>query len=163
MMHLAISMAALLVDIVAGSALAQAQSAPPPNPSNAAKEGSAIPRSEMPDTLMFTIDEVNEIQSRVAAGNQAAGGGADSAGGIENATLYLSTILYFDPENWTIWINGSPIGPRQDFQEFEVTAIDANSVELVVPLSAQGMRPVRLAPNQTFVAKTGDVIEGPWK
>jgi len=151
---------ALLV-LVAGIPVLAQTTAPP---SNAAKEASVMPRAELPDTLMFSIDEVNEIQSRVAVGNQAAGEGDGGDGsGIENATLYLSTILYFGPENWTIWINGSPVGPRQDFQEFEVTAIDANSVELVVPLSAQGMRPVRLSPNQTFVAKTGDVIEGPWK
>jgi hypothetical protein len=41
-----------------------------------------------------------------------------------------------------------------------VTQIDSDSVELLVPLSAQGMRPVRLRPNQTFVAKTGAVVEG---
>jgi hypothetical protein len=141
--------------VMAAQTAAEAPSAE--NPST------AMARDRAPDTLMFTTDEVNEIQSRVAAGNQAGGRGEGSAEGIENATLYLSTILYFDPQNWTIWINGSPIGPRQDFQEFEVTAIDANSVELVVPLSAQGMRPVRLSPNQTFVAKTGDIVEGPWK
>lgn len=135
----------------------------PAETSGASKEASAIPRGEVPVSLMFTIDEMNEIQSRIAAGSQAGGDREGNADSIENATLYLSTILYFSPENWTIWINGRPIGPRQDFQEFEVTAIDASSVELVVPLSAQGMRPVRLAPNQTLVVKTGDVVEGPWK
>ncbi len=158
-----ILIAAALLFVVGGAASAQAPGPTPPEGSSAAKGASAIPRAELPDTLMFSIDEVNEIQSRVAAGSQKAGGGEGSAEGIENATLYLSTILYFGPENWTIWINGRPIGPRQDFQEFKVTAIDAMSVELVVPLSAQGMRPVRLSPNQTFVAKTGDIIEGPWE
>ncbi|MGE0282890.1 MAG: hypothetical protein AB7E79_03715 [Rhodospirillaceae bacterium] len=139
-----------------------AQQAGAPASREAANTSNVIQRNEIPDTLMFTVDEINEIQSRMAAGNQA-GSNERSADGIENATLYLSTILYFGPENWTVWINGAPIGPRHDFQEFEITAIDSNSVELVVPLSAQGMRPVRLAPNQTFVARTGDIVEGPWK
>lgn len=117
-----------------------------------------------PDTLMFSIDELNDIQLR----SSTAGSGADSAkdkknDSIENATLYLSTILYSGPGDWTIWVNGVPIGPQQDFQAFKVTDINSRYVELVVPLSAEGMRPVRLSPNQTFVAKSGAVIEGPWK
>jgi len=109
------------------------------------------------ETMMFTIDEFNEIQGRLAgAGNSK--DKVDTA--IESADLYLSTILYNGPKDWTIWVNGVAIGPDQDFQTFQVTSITPVYVELLVPLSAQGMRPVRLGPNQTFIAKTGDVIEG---
>jgi len=109
------------------------------------------------ETMMFTIDEFNEIQGRLAG----AGNGKDKVDtAIENANLYLSTILYSGPKDWTIWVNGVAIGPNQDFQTFQVTSITPSYVELLVPLSAQGMRPVRLGPNQTFIAKTGDVIEG---
>lgn len=116
--------------------------------------------ARVPDTVMFTIDELTEIQSRTAAVGRADGGGRQDA--IENATLYLSTILYYGPQDWTVWVNSVPIGPRQDFQSFQVTNVGPDFVELVVPLSAQGMRPVRLSPNQTFVARTGAVVEGKW-
>jgi hypothetical protein len=112
---------------------------------------------------MFSIDELTEIRNRMIEGgaaNQERGGESDA---IENATLYLSTILYFSPDAWTIWINGVAIGPKQDLKSFEVTEITPNYVDLLVPLSAQGMRPVRLSPNQTFVTKSGAVVEGPWK
>ncbi len=115
-----------------------------------------------PDTIMFTIDELTEIQNRAASGAQS-GGGERTSNSIEDATLYLSTILYSGPNDWTIWVNGVPISPGQEFQSFQVSDIKPSYVELTVPLSALGMRPVRLSPNQTFVAKSGAVIEGPWR
>lgn len=128
---------------------------------NAMEPSSAIDPSRPPDTLMFSIDDLTDIQSRIAAGADGADGATDGSD-IEQATLYLSTILYYGPRDWTAWINNVPIGPSQDFQSFQVTDIGANYVELVVPLSAQGMRPVRLAPNQTFIARTGTIVEGRW-
>lgn len=125
-----------------------------------ATESDSASFRSVPDTLMFSIDDLNEIQSRIA------GSGAGDAGdtsAIEAASLYLSTILYYGPDDWTIWINGLPISPGQDFQSFSITDIGASHVELLVPLSAQGMRPVRLAPNQSFVASSGMVVEGQWK
>jgi hypothetical protein len=106
---------------------------------------------------MFSIDEYNEIQSRIAG---AAEDGRKIDTAIEDADLYLSTIVYNDPKDWTVWINGVPIGPNQDFQSFQVTSITPGYVELLVPLSAQGMRPVKLAPNQTFITKSGAIVEG---
>lgn len=142
---------------VARAAAAEA-SAPAESP---APDGAQALRT-VPDTLMFTIDELNEIQSRIGAGAQAGEGGGRSDA-IENATLFLSTILYTSPQDWTVWINGAAITPEQEFGSFEVTQIGPDFVELLVPLSAQGMRPVRLAPNQTFIAKSGIVVEGQWK
>jgi hypothetical protein len=138
----------------AGSAWAQAQPTEPP------PAAAGLVRSEAPDTLMFSIDELTEIRSRMDVGALSRGGESQTEDTIENATLYLSTILYSTPNDWTIWVNGIPIVPNQDFNSFEVTGIGPDYVELVVPLSAQGMRPVRLSPNQTFVARSGAVIEG---
>ena len=114
--------------------------------------------ARVPDTLMFATDELTDIQSRI--GQAEAGAGANAMSTFENASLYLSSILYFGPNDWTIWVNGVPIEPKQDFQAFRVTDISPSSVELLVPLSAMGMRPVRLGPNQTFLVKSGVVVEG---
>jgi len=145
--------------VTAGSAVAQTATA---NSSAAAGEGSGqvVPSRELPPTLMFSIDELNEIRSRAATSqDQGTSGNPDA---IENASLYLSTIVYYGPNDWTIWINGLPISPGQDFQSMKVTDIGPRFVELLVPLSAQGMRPVRLEPNQSFIVKSGAVVEGPW-
>lgn len=123
-----------------------------------AADAKSAPGRRPLDSLMFSTDEFNEIQSRMASGEVTETQQATQQ--IENATLYLSTILYYGPKDWTIWVNGVAITPSQDFQAFQVTEIDANSVQLLVPLSAQGMRPVRLSPNQTFITKTGMVVEG---
>lgn len=118
----------------------------------------AIADTKVPDTLMFATDELTDIQSRIGQGEASVG--AASTNGVENASLYLSSILYFSPTDWIVWVNGVPIEPKQDFQAFRVTDITPTSVELLVPLSAMGMRPVRLGPNQTFLVKSGVVVEG---
>jgi len=128
----------------------------------AVEDASAAPvaakmRRAVPDTLMFTIDEFNEIKDRQAGGEVTEEARLQEAG---NQPLYLGTIMYFGPKDWTIWINGAPIGPNQDFQSFQVTNITPRYVELLVPLSVQGMRPVRLEPNQTFIAESGIIVEG---
>jgi hypothetical protein len=107
---------------------------------------------------MFATDEFNDIQGRINSGETTDTNQGKQA--IEDATLYLSTIVYYGPKDWTIWVNGVPISPKQEFQAFQVTQIEPDFVELLVPLSAQGMRPIRLSPNQTFITKTGTVIEG---
>ena len=106
---------------------------------------------------MFTIDEFNDIKDR-----QAGGGVTEERqqAALEAEALYLGSIMYYGPADWMIWINGSPIGPNQDFQAFQVTEITPRYVELLVPLSVQGMRPVRLEPNQTFIASSGIIVEG---
>lgn len=159
-MRILIQAAAAAFFAAGTSGPAHAQNSPAkPAPGEAATSSALVPDGP-PDTLMFSTDELTDIQSRIVAG---AGGeqGGDSSG-IENAALYLSTILFYGPQEWTAWINGTPIGPQQDFQAFRVTNIGPDFVELVVPLSAQGMRPVRLSPNQTFVARSGAVVEGRW-
>jgi len=141
---------------VCGSAVAQtspAGSATPPNDVSA-------PTRNIPASMMFSIDELNEIRSRAASQDESATRGNPDA--IEKASLYLSTIVYYGPKEWTIWVNGLPISPGQDFQSFQITDIGPRFVELLVPLSAQGMRPVRLEPNQSFIVKSGAVVEGPW-
>ena len=134
----------------------------------AQEAGAASPKVEdaqqnsgarVPDTLMFTIDELNEITDRISSGliDEETGGGPRA---FEEPTLYLQSILYYGPEEWTIWVNGVPVGPNEDFQSFQVTEITPRYVQLLVPLSAQGMRPVRLEPNQTFITESGVIIEG---
>jgi hypothetical protein len=110
----------------------------------------------IPETLMFTVDEYNDIQSHlsVQADNRR------DSNKIEQASLYLSSILYTSPTDWTVWINGVPIGPKDDLQDFHIISTSSNAVELLVPLSALGMHPIKLGPNQTFVARSGVVVEG---
>lgn len=114
-------------------------------------------RRPVPDTLMFTIDEYNDIKDR-QAGNVVTDEANQSGAAAE--TIFLGSIMYYGPKDWTIWINGSPVGPNQDFQAFQVTEITPRYVELLVPLSVQGMRPIHLEPNQTFISSSGIIVEG---
>ena len=131
------------------------------------RDGSAILAADqgeirdrkIPDTIMFTIDELNEIKDRISSGVVEESTGTPRP--FEEDSLYLQSILYYSPQEWTIWVNGVPVGPQEDFQTFQVTEITPQYVQLLVPLSAQGMRPVRLEPNQTFITESGIIIEGP--
>ncbi len=140
-----------LLVLLAAPAIA-AETSPPAAPE--AEEEAA----KAPDSVMFTIDELNEIRTRAASGGREEG----NLAAVESASLYLSTILFYGPTSWTIWLNGVPVNSGQELKQFEITDIGPNYVELLVPLSAQGMRPVRLSPNQTFIAKSGAVVEGKW-
>jgi hypothetical protein len=129
-----------------------------------AKPAPAVSPTQVPDTLMFSVDELNDVQSRAASVTRDKDDKKkENSNAIENAKLYLSTILYYGPNDWTIWVNGIAIGPKQEFQSFQITDIKPNYVELTVPLSALGMRPVKLSPNQTFIVASGTVVEGPWQ
>jgi hypothetical protein len=164
----AIGLAILAHGVTIVSAGTLAQTAPPATraanasaasavPSTSPSSEGATPRRRLPDTLMFTIDEFNEIKDRIAGG-EITNEQKQEALGVD--ALFLGSIMYYGPKDWTIWINGSPIGPDQDFQAFQVTDIGPRFVELLVPLSVQGMRPVRLEPNQTFIAESGIIVEG---
>lgn len=152
--------------MVSAAALAQPTSVQPVAPAgkNEAEKADAPQDAarRVPDTLMFTVDELTDIQNRLKTTEEEADS-ERSEEAIENAALYLSTIVYYGPQDWTIWVNNKPIGPTQDFSSFKITDIGPRYVELVVPLSANGMRPVRLEPNQTFISKSGNVVEGVWK
>jgi hypothetical protein len=155
---------AVVAMLLAGSVYAAAQpgaTAKPPQPGEG--EGLKVLEDTPPETLMFSIDELTEIRNRMVQGAGANKNAAGRGDPIEDATLYLSTILYYGPEEWTFWLNGVAINPRQELKSIEVREITPNYVELLVPLSAQGMRPVRLSPNQTFITKSGAVVEGPTK
>ncbi|MBL8630202.1 MAG: hypothetical protein JNM81_11265 [Rhodospirillaceae bacterium] len=155
------SVAVLCGPVLAQPAAAPAAKAEPADSAGTAQtaEGDAQKkvRRQVPDTLMFTIDELNEIKARIAGGDVTKEAREQQAG---NQPLYLNSIMYYGPQDWTIWINGTPIGPNQDFQSFQVTNITPRYVELLIPLSVQGMRPVRLEPNQTFISESGIVVEG---
>jgi len=145
----------LCVSVVLWTAAPQlyAQQAEPASAAGA----EAKPKRQIPDTLMFTIDEYNDIKDRMAGGEIVEERRQDA---MTAESLYLGSIMYYGPKDWTIWINGTPISPDQDFLAFQVTDISPRYVELLVPLSVQGMRPVRLEPNQTFVSESGLIIEG---
>ncbi len=78
------------------------------------------------------------------------------------ATLYLSAIVYIGPETWTIWINGVRVTPDMRVGGIDIVSVGRDAIRLKMRVLTN--RPpvsVRLRPNQTFVAATRAVIEGP--
>ena len=119
---------------------------------------SVVFESDLPDTLMFTIDELNEIQTRRSGGETTSL--QYRSGAIEDANLFLSTIVFFSAEEWSFWLNGVRVAPGIRFDTFDVVNVAPDHIEIIVPLSAAGVRPVRIEPNQTFIGDNGRVVEG---
>ena len=111
------------------------------------------PRKERgtPDLLMFTVDEINDIQAHWPAAELIAKPAARSRSGRCNALPFHDPLCRAERLDD---MDQRRSHTNQGFQAFQVTEISPTSVELLVPLSAQGVRPVRLQPNQTFVTKT---------
>ena len=75
--------------------------------------------------------------------------------------LYLAAIVYFSPESWSFWLNGTRITPGHSLAQVDVISVSREAVELALHVvSNQSAVSVRLQPNQTFIASSGKIVEG---
>ena len=45
--------------------------------------------------------------------------------------FYLSSILYIEPDNWSVWVNGEKISFGEEHDEFEIVKVNDTHVSLV--------------------------------
>ena len=75
--------------------------------------------------------------------------------------LYLAAIVYFGPDSWSFWLNGTRITPDSGLAMVDVVSVSREAVELALHVvSDQPAVPVRLRPNQSFIARSGEILEG---
>lgn len=75
--------------------------------------------------------------------------------------VYLSAIVYFGPKSWNFWLNDNRITPESPMALVDVISVSHNAIEIALQVVSD--RPpilVRLKPNQTYVARSREVIEG---
>ena len=74
---------------------------------------------------------------------------------------YLAAIVYFSPESWSFWLNGDRVTPDQGIDLVDVVSVYRDKVDLILHVASDKPAvPVRLRPNQSFIALTGEILEG---
>ena len=113
-----------------------------------AAERPAIPES----TLFFSDDKAQEIEmlAREIVAPQA-----------RSAGIHLGAILYFAPNNWTLWLQGEKRLPGSENAGIRIVSVEPNLAHIQWK-NAQNAAPqdIKLRPHQTFVMATGEIIEG---
>lgn len=74
--------------------------------------------------------------------------------------IYLGAILYFNPSNWTVWINDQTF--TFDNSEDNLLKILKVSNHLaVIELKNSSLKPIKLRPSQTLLARDGmQIVNG---
>jgi len=75
--------------------------------------------------------------------------------------LYLTAIVYFNPQAWSIWLNGVRVTPDHQLPMVDVISVTREADELKLHrVNNQAPVMLQLRPNQTFIAVTGMTYEG---
>lgn len=106
----------------------------------------SILRSIVPDDdfLIDTLSEINDFNTVVMA--------------IPDI-LFLSAILYFQPNHWTVWINDKIYTPENDEDEFlKLINVTQHSVE--IELKDFTKKPSKMRANQSLITNGKRIIDG---
>lgn len=146
---------ALLGIVLAGPSLAQ-------TPASPKAEDTAVPA--VPASLMFSPADLAEIEKarrrQAGAPSLAEGGGEAAAPMKAMGNIHLSALMYLGANRWTAWINGQSFGPGAATDTIRVLGAAPHHVDLEVEVPDRPPLRLRLAPNQTYLAAEGRVIEG---
>lgn len=74
--------------------------------------------------------------------------------------LHLSAIVYHDPTDWRVWLNGRRFTPNSRAGTIELVDVGPDAVWLLWHGLDQPATPVQLRPNQSYVIVSGTIIEG---
>lgn len=55
----------------------------------------------------------------------------DVAKPVSAPVFYLSSILYLEPDNWSVWINGQKVSFGEEHEEFEIVKVNESNVSLI--------------------------------
>lgn len=74
--------------------------------------------------------------------------------------LHLSAIVYHDPTDWRVWLNGRRFTPNSRAGTIELVDVGPDAVWLLWHGLDQPATPVQLRPNQSYVIASGMIVEG---
>lgn len=74
--------------------------------------------------------------------------------------VYLGAILYFGPSNWTVWINDQTFTFETN-EDNLLKILKVSNHLAVIELKNSNLKPVKLRPSQTLLAKDGmQIVNG---
>jgi hypothetical protein len=78
---------------------------------------------------------------------------------INGDFLYLSSIMFFDPERWTIWLNDGSIHKHDHLHwPIHIQSVQPNSVSIF--LNSNPEHTLTLRPHQSMDLTTGKIYDG---
>lgn len=77
---------------------------------------------------------------------------------LKHVNLFLSAIMFFHPDKWTLWINDQIVGPKNSFPGVFVKDVSAD--EIIISTEESPNHLVSLKPNQSYVVDESRVVEG---
>ncbi len=77
---------------------------------------------------------------------------------LKHVNLFLSAIMFFHPDKWTLWINDQIVGPKNSFPGLSVKDVSADEIIFTTEDSPHHL--VSLKPNQSYVVHESRVVEG---
>lgn len=78
-----------------------------------------------------------------------------------DADLSLDAIVYIDPQNWTVWVNGRPLRSGDDHGSIRILSVTPRELRLTADHGDPSARlpVIALRPMQRYIAATGQVID----
>ncbi len=77
---------------------------------------------------------------------------------ILQEVVFLSAILYFSPDKWTLWLNDQVVHQQGKFEGAMLKSVSPNHV--IFSLGDDGQEEFLLKPNQSLIVTTRKVVEG---
>jgi len=74
--------------------------------------------------------------------------------------LHLDSILYFDKNHWTVWVQGKKITTNKQQIMYRVSNVTADKINLTAKLKNGHMINVTLSPHQSLNLLTGYIVGG---
>lgn len=105
-------------------------------------------------SLFFTPAQSQMIEQSVRAR-------APEQNAASKNLLHLSSILYFAPDRWSIWLQGRRFGPDTREKGITIRQVTPEGVTLdYEKLSGGAPRTITLRPHQSVNLLTDEIIEG---
>lgn len=104
------------------------------------------------NSLFFTPHEMTRIHKAIQRNQNA---------GQAKHLIHMSSLLYFGPNHWVIWLRGEKWTPQTKNKNITIQEITNSSARLTIkhPTFA-GSREIKLHPHQSYNLLTGKVQEG---
>jgi hypothetical protein len=81
---------------------------------------------------------------------------------VREGEIHLGAVVYYDPDDWTLWLQGTKWTPETEQSDLRVLEVTANDVRLLWRgENGKEAQEILLKPNQSFEIATGKVISQP--
>ncbi len=77
---------------------------------------------------------------------------------LKRVNLFLSAIMFFNPDRWTLWINDQTVSSKNSFPGLLIKDVSAD--EIIISTEDSPKHLISLKPNQSYIVHEGRVVEG---